>query len=232
VLSGRGDIVLRFVQALSPAAEFLIVVVGAFGLFIFRSIVDAVDPHPSGLVQFSDEGMRSLLTYELVVFCLLCAFLYVRGWTLKGVGFAPGLYATLEGLGLGLVSIFACELLYVTVVSVAPQVHQAAPHFSSSGLALSGIIAGSIVNPVFEETFVSGYVIAVLKDRYGAWNAVNVSTGIRLLYHLYQGVAGVLSIVPIGLIFAHWYARRGNLWPLVVAHAWIDLSGLILAGAG
>jgi uncharacterized protein len=224
--------VLRFVRGLSSAAEFLIVVVGAFGLFIFRSVVAALDPHPSGIVQFTDAGMRSLLSYELVVFFLLCAFLYVRGWTTKRIGFAPGLYETLEGLGLGLAGVFAYQLLYVTVVSIAPPVHQAVPHFSSSGLPLSGIIAASVFNPVFEETFVSGYIISMLKDRYGAWNAVNVSTGIRLLYHLYQGVAGVLSIVPIGLIFAHWYARRGSLWPLIVAHAWIDLSALILASAG
>ena len=37
--------------------------------------------------------------------------------------------------------------------------------------------------------------------------AVNISAAIRLSYHLYQGVAGVLSVVPMGLLFAIWFAR-------------------------
>lgn len=61
--------------------------------------------------------------------------------------------------------------------------------------------------------------------------AVNISAAIRLSYHLYQGAAGVLSVVPIGLLFAYWFARTRQLWPLIVAHAILDLVGLA-AGAG
>ena len=35
--------------------------------------------------------------------------------------------------------------------------------------------------------------------------AVNISAAIRLSYHLYQGVAGVLAVVPLGLLFAFWF---------------------------
>ncbi len=52
--------------------------------------------------------------------------------------------------------------------------------------------------------------------------AVNVSAVIRLSYHLYQGVAGVLAIVPLGLLFGFWFARTRQLWPLIVAHAILD----------
>ncbi|MFD1296210.1 CPBP family intramembrane glutamic endopeptidase [Lysobacter gummosus] len=41
---------------------------------------------------------------------------------------------------------------------------------------------------------------------------------IRIAYHLYQGSAGVVSIVPMGLAYAWLYARTGRLWPLVLAH--------------
>lgn len=61
--------------------------------------------------------------------------------------------------------------------------------------------------------------------------AVNISAAIRLSYHLYQGVAGVLSVVPMGLLFAIWFARTRQLWPLIVAHAIVDFIGLA-AGAG
>ena len=56
--------------------------------------------------------------------------------------------------------------------------------------------------------------------------AVNISAALRLSYHLYQGVAGVLALVPTGLLFAVWFVRTRQLWPLIVAHAMMDLVGL------
>ena len=50
------------------------------------------------------------------------------------------------------------------------------------------------------------------------WVAINVSVVVRLLYHLYQGPIGVLTIVPMGLLYGYLYSRTRQLWPLVVAH--------------
>jgi uncharacterized protein len=61
--------------------------------------------------------------------------------------------------------------------------------------------------------------------------AINTSAAIRLSYHFYQGVAGVLSVVPLGLLFGFWFARTRQLWPLIVAHAILDFVGLA-AGSG
>lgn len=56
--------------------------------------------------------------------------------------------------------------------------------------------------------------------------AVAISIAIRLSYHLYQGIQGVLTVLPIGLLFGIWFARTRQLWPLIVAHAIIDFVGL------
>ncbi|HUQ10090.1 MAG TPA: CPBP family intramembrane glutamic endopeptidase [Steroidobacteraceae bacterium] len=61
------------------------------------------------------------------------------------------------------------------------------------------------------------------------WTAINVSTGIRLLYHLYQGPIGILSVVPLGLIFGYAYSRTRMLWPLIFAHIVLDIAGLLFA---
>ncbi len=61
--------------------------------------------------------------------------------------------------------------------------------------------------------------------------AVNISAAIRLSYHFYQGVAGVIAVVPVGLLFGYWFARTRQLWPLIVAHAILDFVGLA-SGAG
>jgi membrane protease YdiL (CAAX protease family) len=44
---------------------------------------------------------------------------------------------------------------------------------------------------------------------------------VRLLYHLYQGPIGVVTIVPMGLLFGYAYARSRQLWPLIFAHVLI-----------
>ncbi len=97
----------------------------------------------------------------------------------------------------------------------------------ASGIGLPTIFAVSLLNPVFEEVFACAFVVSSLKDRRGFWFAVNASIAIRLSYHLYQGPAGIVSIIPFGFLFAFWYARTGRLWPIIIAHAMYDLLGLM-----
>jgi membrane protease YdiL (CAAX protease family) len=92
------------------------------------------------------------------------------------------------------------------------------------------MLAVSLLNPVFEEVFVCGYVISALKERRGTTTAINVSAGIRVFYHFYQGALGILGITPMALIFAYWFARTGRLWPLIVAHAVSDFVALAVGG--
>jgi membrane protease YdiL (CAAX protease family) len=96
----------------------------------------------------------------------------------------------------------------------------------SSDLRVRTVVILSLVNPVFEEVFVCGYLINALKKERSLVFAINVSVAIRLAYHLYQGPMVVLSIVPMGLIFGYWFARTGRLWPLVTAHALLDFFAL------
>lgn len=56
--------------------------------------------------------------------------------------------------------------------------------------------------------------------------AVAISVAIRVSYHLYQGIPGLIAVVPMGLLFGIWYARTRQLWPLIVAHAIFDFVGL------
>ena len=88
----------------------------------------------------------------------------------------------------------------------------------------------STVNGIFEELFVAGYIITALREVRGVWTAINVSTVVRLLYHLYQGPIGVITIIPMGLLYGYVYARTRLLWPLIFAHVLIDIIGLSALG--
>lgn len=93
-------------------------------------------------------------------------------------------------------------------------------------VSLSTMILLSTVNPVFEEVLVVGYVMSVIQRRHSMWLAINISTLIRLSYHLYQGPVAIISIVPMGLLFGYCYARTGRLWPLILAHAMMNFIPL------
>jgi membrane protease YdiL (CAAX protease family) len=85
------------------------------------------------------------------------------------------------------------------------------------------------VNGIFEELFVAGYIITAITPRRGMWTAINVSVVVRLLYHLYQGPIGVLTIVPMGLLYGYLYSRTRQLWPLIVAHVLLDIVALSMS---
>jgi uncharacterized protein len=83
-----------------------------------------------------------------------------------------------------------------------------------------------VLNSIFEELFLCGYLMTRLMQTRGFWLAVNVSTAIRLTYHLYQGSGGVVSIVTTGLIFGYWFARTQQLWPPIVAHGYLNFAAM------
>lgn len=212
----------KFLQSLPPGAEFLIVIVVAFGPFIVESLFAAL--HPGAGPHHTAESLDYLVAYELALLGALGTFLYFRGWSLKRLGFAPTLLDTAIGLGLGLFVVLSYAFIWSVLATYLPQLAAAASHTEvvTPGVPLVTAASVVIVNPVFEEVFVAGYTITVLKDTRGKSFAFNASVAIRLLYHLYQGVLGVITVIPLGLILAFWYMRTGKLWPLIVAHAALD----------
>ena len=96
---------------------------------------------------------------------------------------------------------------------------------SFAPLSLPIVVLTSLVNPVFEELFVVGYVFAVFGDK-NRIMAINVSVALRLAYHLSQGPAAVVFILPMAVVFAWWYSTRPSLWPLLMAHVALDFIGL------
>jgi membrane protease YdiL (CAAX protease family) len=206
--------------------EFAIVVSGAFGLFIAGSLSSIFDP-PAG-AAITDDGLVGLIAYELAVLLPLGWFLWARGWRLDALGFTPTLRDTVTGLGVAVAAYAAFLAAWAVAVVLAPvpEASLDGEGLVAPGLGLGTVIAVSIINPIFEEIFVTGYVISFFRKSRGFWFAVNVSLAIRLLYHLYQGPAGVVGTIPLGFVFGVWYAYTRRLWPVVVAHGLFDFFAL------
>jgi membrane protease YdiL (CAAX protease family) len=212
-----------FIKALPPRIEFLVVILGAFGYFVYGNILILL--HPSSPRAITDAGLYGLVITEAFLFSLVWLFLHIRGWTFGKIGLQFQLSDLVNGIGL----IVAAHLAYLFVIWLALAIglsFAAGPGITGGGLGLTSIIAVSVFNPVFEEVFVCGYIITVMARRNNAWLGIHTSVAIRLLYHLYQGPAAA-GIIPFGFVFAYWYAGTGRLWPIVIAHGFWDFFGLV-----
>jgi CAAX protease family protein len=226
------------IRRLPAGVEFLVVVSWAFGLPIFNSIMSlgtggAIPAVSGGALVFNDTILVNILVFELLQSVFLLWFLHVRGWTLEKVGLAFSWRST----GMGWLLMLGTYVLALAVLSLAEfawpaQMHAAAARYPASDptVSMELVFLTSTVNGIFEELFVAGYIITALRDTRGLWTAINVSTVVRTLYHLYQGPVGIVTVVPLGLLYGYVYARTRLLWPLIMAHVLIDIIGLSAIG--
>ena len=221
----------QFVQALSGRAEFLIVVLGSLGLSLLSNLQVVLDPAIADrLPPFTNETLVSNVVYELFVLVWLGAFMRARGWTLERFGFAVTMRDTSIGVLLAIIVFCAVWLIDQALGSAAPAMLESARRFDkvSGELDLWTILLSSAVDSVFEELFVCAYVISALKEKRRDAFALNVSILLRVGCHVYQGVYGVLIGGALGLVFGYWYLKSGRIWPLLVAHAGLQVVELLM----
>ena len=210
---------LTFVKSISERTEFAFVIVVAFGYFIYNSFLFVFSSGP--YQPLTDKDFYFLLAFELAAMSFLLPLLYLRGWNVQKIGLNLSFKGTLIGVALTIASYAAYAIFLAAAWYFLPNTETSTANNGFTGFKLS------LLTIIFEELFVCGYVITSLKKQTTIWFAINASIFIRLLYHLYQGPIGVITIIPIGIIFSYWYARTGKLWPLIVAHGLLDLFGLL-----
>lgn len=217
----------RWIDSASPRLEFLIVVLVAFSYFSISSLFSLFFEHRKVLITGKD--LILLLAYEITVLLVLGWFLKKRGWTLARFGVIPSWKSTVMGVGL-IPTVYAIyALMWIALALLFPETQLViqSKSVSMTGIRTWEIILVSIINPIFEEIFVCGYIIHFLKRLNSLWFAVIVSTSIRTLYHLYQPIQGVVFIISLGLVFGFFYAKSNRLWSVVAAHTFFDLYGLL-----
>lgn len=211
----------QLVRTLSPATEFFIVVIGAFALPVWASIHYNIHGDPALALQISNEEVLLLVLQEMITLGCLAWFLSVRGWSAENFAAYPSWREIGEGLGLALASYAAWAVVWVVLSPAAAQVPAA-----SSNLNWAAVLALCVINPLFEEVVLCAYMIPVLTRWRGTRTALKISLLVRLLFHTYQGLLGMLSVGIFGLFVSLFFARTRRLWPVVIAHALLDFAGL------
>ncbi len=228
-MRGVGNIVEAYqkqIKMFSREFEFATIILIAFGYLIIGSVIAFLIPVAT--IRMTGSYFHFLLIYETLVLFFLGWFLRLRGWRLERLGLKFNEKDLLTGAWLATAAYIAYYISWFTMAIMLPDIMQTIVQrkLSIPDIGLFTIISVSIINPVFEEIFVCGYVISALKEDKGLWFAVVTSIAIRLLYHVYQGPIAFICIIPVGLIFGYWFAKTGRLWPTIAAHAIIDVIAL------
>lgn len=97
------------------------------------------------------------------------------------------------------------------------------------------LLLSAAANALLEEVVVVGYLLTRLRQLgWGDGRALLVSAAVRGSYHLYQGAAGFVGNLAMGLLFGRIFQRRGRVGALVAAHflinavaftGWVLLAG-------
>jgi membrane protease YdiL (CAAX protease family) len=130
-----------------------------------------------------------------------------------------GLAASVGGAGLAFYLIsYALGVNLTVVAEDLPQVWWRIPV----------LVLSAAQNAFLEEFVVVGYLMLRLRQLgWGTRSVIGASAVLRGSYHLYQGLGGFFGNVVMGVVFAYVYHRWGRLWPLVVAHAVMDVVAFV-----
>lgn len=170
---------------------------------------------------FSDAGFVSLIALELILASAALCVLYARNYALATLYPNP----SLPGIGIGVVLYIAASV--AAWVLVMPFASSAATQLirelvTNRSISLEVIVPTAVVNGAYEEVFLLGVLLRGLRG-YGTSIALGASLLVRLLYHLYQGPLGAISVLAFGMVLSVYYLRTERLFPVVFAHILADI---------
>jgi membrane protease YdiL (CAAX protease family) len=91
------------------------------------------------------------------------------------------------------------------------------------------LVLNAVENALIEEVIVLGYLVTRLQQiGWAPAAAVAGSSALRGSYHLYQGFGGFVGNLAMGLFFGWLFLRWRRAWPMVWAHAALDVGAGVL----
>jgi len=180
-------------------------------------------------------------TFRLVLLLLLASqSLWIRGrrWSDLGLRRPPSVWhAVVQGVVAGGIILVAVRLVIVPLaVAVTGVPLDLSPIEAVRGdpRLLLRLLAQAWTLAAFgEEMVFRGYLIQRIADLAGRSTlgltvALVVSSISFGWAHRYQGNAGILATALIGALLALLYLRTRNLWPVIVCHAVVDTTALLV----
>jgi membrane protease YdiL (CAAX protease family) len=200
-------------------AEAAVVVALCFGLTLLRTVA-------GGARGFSDLALLQTVLVECTLGALALRFLHRRGHDLRELLPAPSWRGTAVGVGLCAAALAAWWLASAWLPAGSLSAASAAATTVVVARPTLPVLAlTAIVNGVYEETFLVGYLLRGA-SLLGPSLAMGISLLVRLVYHAPQGPAMAVAALVFGAVAGAFWWRTRSLWPVVLAHALQDVISL------
>ena len=188
-----------------------------FGLFTLFAVQAALAGFPEA--RFSDAGHASIVGMELVLASCALIYLNLRRFDIASLYPAPTVKGSVIGVALAIGICLVCVVV-VALFETPGQIDRVAVSFADVSPLAAVTLA--LVNGTYEEVFLLGVLTRGLRG-FGLSVAVGLPLLVRLLYHVYQGPLGLVTVGVAGLGVTLTYLATGRLWPSVFAHILLDL---------
>ena len=212
------------VAAWSGRTEFAVVTLICFGYFAVASVAVLVMKIQRAELT-TGRALRST-AIEVAILFVAGWILRVRGWRFRELGGRPAVAGFLAGIPLAIAYLVLSACMYWLALWLSPGIARMQFFRITVTAAWPVMLLYLVVNSVFEEFAVTGYVVRAL-ERDGAAFAITASALIRFVYHLYQGPIASIVILPLGFLFGAVYWRWRTLWPLIVAHTLVNVMSMM-----
>jgi membrane protease YdiL (CAAX protease family) len=199
------------------------------GLLLVQSVMPVLFPGSS----FAIEMMDRLVVIILVWFAVRRHHGNFQdlGLTTEKLG-KRLLQGLLAGIGLLFVSLYS-ERLYSTVLFLTPTQHPLVEMVKNSASwqeVLVPLFLAGIAAPVAEEILYRLFTFLPFKERWGLWGGAIISAGLFALMHFNAYWLGEMMVVGIGLALLYYFT--GSLISAITAHAFINITKIIMLLAG
>jgi CAAX protease family protein len=220
-------------QTEPPRQRIRLLEVGVFLFLIVPAMLLSAPVARTGTLNFSFVATVSILQ-DLALLCLILFFVYRNGegWQSLGLTAKNGLRELLVGILLYIPFTFIVRLISHALQWAGVSLPREAPKFLIPDTPAQTVLAivFLIVVAVTEEVLFRGYLLLrfrqLLKNIPAAvlFSAVIFSVG-----HGYQGVAGMIAVGVMGIVFAVVYLWRHSLLAVMVLHFLQDFMAMIIA---
>jgi membrane protease YdiL (CAAX protease family) len=244
VLGSRDSIPWLRRELIAPWWEIFMVLAFMLGPFVYSSTRYALSVHSNHYISqiLTNHKLLGLMATESFELAVMFGYLRWRGWKPSDFKIGINWKGTVVASPIAICAYTAMvvtsqvALLIVIACTPHPAGWQAAlkaytPPIQPHSLDVSWffIIAGSTLNAFLEELVFMGFAFNQLAAKGGPVFALMTMVLLRLLIHTYQGPANLAGVAALSLVFGLVYRYLRKLWPIILAHAIIDIAVFTLA---
>lgn len=186
---------------------------------------------PAAQADLVDLALQLVRALQLFGWGALGAYLLLRaGFALRRLGLdgTRRLRDVRDGLGLAALIGIPGLGLYLVARALGVALDVTPTTLDDVWWRTPVLVLSALANAWAEEVIWVAYLLTRLRQLgWSADRALVATSVVRGAYHLYQGVGGFVGNIVMGLVYGRYWQRTGRLWPLVIAHALIDVVAFV-----